>query len=187
MNRSIHLLIPLVLVAVSSPTMAQSEDIPTTKVYERTQMLPNGIAFRTTVGMLAKMVEKGDREFAAAWVAQEMRMKSDRADAFLTSLLDSHALLGVETKTATNEHACSSGDAYKILDELYDVEEQVAENKYLAVADSLSENERIQFNNWLSRQKSTIVSSRVDFAKADQQRGTDSTKTLTRLCQEGKQ
>lgn len=183
MSRIIKVVVLAAVLGLGSLAIAQESEIPMSTVYDRTQALPDGIAFQTTVNILADWVESGDREYAVGWVGERLDMDSREADVFLNTLLVAQQGMKTEVARSQATHACSSGDAYKILDELYDVEEQVTEQFYNEVRASLDGNTKILFENWLAQGKSSITYSRVDFEKADQLRGTDSTKTVTDLCQ----
>ncbi len=150
-------------------------------VYEGTQDIPDGIAFRTLLVMVVATAEE-DVGLATALIGQEIEVDPARAHEILDMLQQSQTSMNKQRKHDVARHACSPGEPYQILDELYDVVEQVTLRFYRAFVDTLEYEEQVRFESWVSRQKSGMSYARIDHAKADEQRGTSSIHLLSQLC-----
>lgn len=170
------------LLAIISLASAQSNDIPHKEKYDRTQALPVGVAFVGMLEVLDHFNSNGDTEFAVEWIRDKLDMDKTEAATFMAQALSVKQAIAAGTRLALSSHACKAGDGYDLLDQTYDIEESIADQYYEETKLGLDTRTSVMLDRWMSEQKANIVYTRIDFEKADQKSGRDSTAVLTQLC-----
>lgn len=159
-------------------------EVPFKKSYERTQTLPDGVAFHQTLRMLRTLNENGYRDDAIQVVGTKLRLEKDEASARLDELLHTLDVMMAEVREAQKQKACLPGSPYALLQELYDVEEEIAGRYHDETRDSFEGTDVDRFLKWMSERKSDITYHRIDFEEADRRRGRSSRDTLNKSATE---
>jgi len=174
----------LIVLGIAQLSIAQGNDTPNKVLYERSQTLPTGIAFDSTLSILKHFNDSGSRDTAVGMIQRYLSMDASAASAFLDQLLIVEQEMGVQASLAVSAHACSEGDGYDLLDQLYDVNETIFDAYYDRVKDQLDHDTGVRLDDWMSRNKSNITYGRIDYKKRDELMGTDSTASLAETCKE---
>jgi len=197
MKQIIELVLTVMLFTSTSVVFAQdlldvlvqeneSPEYPAKLEYDRTQALPDGIAFEGALILLTHFDDSGQRFTATSLLQDKLKMDEAGADAFLTQLLTTNQTMVQDVESAQSAHACSPGDAYILLDQLYDVSEEIYSRHYDETKSGLDRVTATRLDSWLSELKAATVYTRIDFEKVDLITGKDSTRTISDLCKESK-
>lgn len=77
----------LIVLGIAQLAIAQGNDTPNKVLYERTQTLPTGIAFDSTLSILKHFNDSGSRDTAVGMIQRYLSMDASAASAFLDRLL----------------------------------------------------------------------------------------------------
>lgn len=177
-------LVSLMLLVAAPVVLAQFSDLPNKVIYERTQELPTGIAFDATLSILKHFNYSGSRDTAVSMIQRYLSMDASSASAFLDQLMIVEQEMGVEVALGVSAHACSEGDGYDLLDQLYDVNEAIFDSYYDRTKARLDADTGVRLDKWMSKRKSTMTYGRIDYKKLDELKGTDSRASLAVTCKE---
>lgn len=182
----ISLAVSVLLIIVAAGVNGQESKYPAKLEYDRTLALPNGIAFESILTFLSQLETRRERADGLAMLQQKLKIDEGSADTLFSQLMLTRQVMEQEVQLAQSTHACSPGDAYDLMDQLYDVAEEIYNTHYTATSGELDELVGARLQNWIDDVKVNTVYTRFDFEKADQLTEKDLTNTLTTLCGESK-
>ena len=166
--------------------------LPLVQRYDGSPDLPNGIAFYMTLLSL----DHSNMEFGPAdpayQVKQKLGLNMVDSHTFVSQALTTLYFINTDTRAEENRLACeyagpnvSKKDKYAALQQMYDVQKAVTDHYFEQTKANLDAETAERLQQWMDDRKLNIGSTEIDFEKADQQSGRDSTVTLLRLCKRG--
>lgn len=189
-------LVTIMLFLGNTPLASAQESpgnrLPLVQRYDGSPDLPNGIAFYMTLLSL----DHSNMEFGPAdpayQVKQKLGLNMVDSHTFVSQALTTLYFINTDTRAEENRLACeyagpnvSKKDKYAALQQMYDVQKAVTDHYFEQTKANLDAETAERLQQWMDDRKLNIGSTEIDFEKADQQSGRDSTVTLLRLCKRG--
>lgn len=176
---------------VASSQESTGAEPPYRQKYEKSPDLPNGIAFHATLRMLDTFNTRFGPADPAAVVAQELGLGNVDAHHFVSQALTTLYLINTDVKAQETRLACQFAgpsvdkkDKYAALQQMYDIYKAIYDHYYDQTKASLDADTGERLQQWMDEQKLSMGYFEIDFEKADQRSGRDSTDTLSKMCGE---
>jgi len=183
----------VLLVAITSVGFGQASETPYKLKYENSPDLPNGIAFYMTLIYLDHSNTRFGAVDAAASVAHELGLSNVDSHNLLYQALTTLYFINTDVKEQLTSHAChfagpsvAKTDKYAALQQTYEIHTAIYDHYYDQTKASLDPNIGERLQQWMDERKLNIGHFEIDFEKADERIGKDSTVTRSRLCEEAK-
>ena len=176
------------------PPLANAQDppgntLPSAQRYAGSSDLPNGIAFHMTLRTLNHFNTEFGPSDPASMVEAELKLSSVESHAFVSQALTTLYLINADVKAQTTRLACQFAgasvdkkDKYAALQQMYDIHKAIYDHYYDQTKASLDADTGERLQQWMDEAKLSTTYVEIDFEKADQQSGKDSTVTLSMLC-----
>ena len=193
MQHTVKIVSIMVLLAIGTITGGQTADpegYPVRFSYQGSPELPDGIAFRLTLISLNHEVENGNLQDAVWWMAKELKLPTDQAEAFVNQAVATLQNIDADIKKANANLACKDGipiayneDVYAVLQEMYGIEIAVANQHYEELKASLDADTAVLLQKFIDKRKLNIVYKEIDFAKAAEKSGRFDGAALSSYCE----
>lgn len=181
----------LAITCVASAQESTGVEMPYRVKYENSPDLPNGIAFYMALIHLDHLNTRFGAADAAASVTQELGLSNVDSHNFVSQALTTLYLIDTDVRTQLTGHACqfagpsvAKKDKYAALQQTYDIHTAIYDHYYEQTKASLDPDAGERLQQWMNERKLDIGHFEIDFEKADQRNGTDSTVTLSGLCED---
>ena len=186
---SVTLLLAITCVAIAQESTGV--EMPYRLKYENSPDLPNGIAFYMTLIELDHFNTQFGPADPAEWVAQELGLSNVDAHSFVSQALTTLYLINTDVRAQLASHACQFAgpsvekkDMYAALQQTYDIHKAIYDHYYDQTEANLDPDTGERLQQWMDERKLTTGHWEIDFEKADQRSGRDSTVTLSKMCAE---
>ncbi len=189
-------LVSIILLLTITPLAGAQESsanrLPSVQRYEGSPDLPNGIAFYMTLLSLDHSNTQFGPADPAYQVEQKLGLNKVDSHTFVSRALTTLYLINTDARASKARLACeyagpdvSKKDKYAALQQMYDIQKAVTDHYYEQTMANLDAETAERLQQWMDDSKLNIGHTEIDFEKADQQSGRDSTVTLLRLCGRG--
>ncbi len=189
-------LVSLILLLTITPLAGAQESsaniLPSVQRYEGSPDLPNGIAFHMTLLTLDHFNTQFGPADPAYQVEQKLGLNKVDSHTFVSRALTTLYLINTDARAQKARLACeyagpdvSKNDKYAALQQMYDIQKAVTDHYFEQTKANLDAETAKRLQQWMDDSKLNIGHTEIDFEKADQQSGRDSTVTLLRLCGRG--
>lgn len=183
----------MLLLALPSGAFSQVESVvkeyPSEVEYRGSPDLPDGVAFHSTLRLLKDIDEPDCANISINWIRQELRLKEADARAFWNKAMMILQNIDADLEAAQTAALCEAGvskayngDVYPLLQQTYDIREHIAEQYFLETKATLNSETADRLEHWMDKHKLSMGYVRIDFEKADEQTGRDTTAYVADFC-----
>ena len=191
-TKLVSIILLLTITTLAGVQESSANSLPSVQRYEGSPDLPNGIAFYVTLLSLDHSNTQFGPADPAGWVEQKLGLSNIDSHTFVFRALTTLYLINTDARTQTARLACeyagpnvSKKDKYAALQQMYDIQKAVEDHYFEQTKANLDAETAERLQQWMDDSKLNIGHTEIDFEKADQQSGRDSTVTLLRLCGKG--
>ena len=189
-TKLVSIILLLTITPLAGAQESSANSLPSVLRYEGSPDLPNGIAFYMTLLSLDHSNTQFGPAGPAYQVEQELGLNNVESHAFVSQALTTFYLIKTDVRAEENRLACefagpnvSKKDQYAALQQMYDIQKAVSDHYFEQTTGNLDAESAERLQQWMDDSKLNIGHTEIDFEKADQQSGRDSTVTLSRLCE----
>ncbi len=191
-TKLVSIILLLTITPLAGAQESSANSLPSVQRYEGSPDLPNGIAFYMTLLSLDHSNTQFGPADPAYQVEQKLGLNKVDSHTFVSRALTTLYLINTDARAQEARLACeyagpdvSKKDKYAALQQMYDIQKAVTDHYFEQTKANLGVETAERLQQWMDDSKLNIGHTEIDFEKADQQSGRDSTVTLLRLCGRG--